>query len=256
MVTANVLEVVDVSKHFGGVYAVDQVNLRLRRNEILGLVGANGAGKLTLIKMISGSTAPDSGHLKVEDRTVEFRTPMEARNCGIETVYQDLALLKHLDVTANIFMGRELCRRTLGLNWLKEEAMRAKAGELMRKLKYDLDVRQTVKTLSGGQRQAVALARALYFQAKVILMDEPTAALGVEETRRTLDMIREFRQRGISLIVVSHEMEEIFALADRIIVMKSGRVVGERLTVETSHQEIVELILRGDKMSREPLDPR
>ena len=113
MVTANVLEVVDVSKHFGGVYAVGQVNLRLRRNEILGLVGANGAGKSTLIKMISGSTAPDSGHLKVEDRTVEFRTPMEARNCGIETVYQDLALLKHLDVTANIFMGRELCRRTL-----------------------------------------------------------------------------------------------------------------------------------------------
>ena len=149
MVTANVLEVVDVSKHFGGVYAVDQVNLRLRRNEILGLVGANGAGKLTLIKMISGSTAPDSGHLKVEDRTVEFRTPMEARNCGIETVYQDLALLKHLDVTANIFMGRELCRRTLGLNWLKEEAMRAKAGELMRKLKYDLDVRQTVKNSIG-----------------------------------------------------------------------------------------------------------
>ena len=256
MVTGNVLEVIDVSKRFGGVYAVDRVKLTLRPHEILGLVGANGAGKSTLIGMISGATVPETGHLKVEDRKVELQTPMEARNSGIETVYQDLALLKDLDVTANIFMGRELCRRTLGLNWLREEAMRVKAGELVRELKYDFDVRQAVKTLSGGQRQAVALARALYFQAKVILMDEPTAALGVEETQRTLDLIREFKQRGVSLIVVSHEMEEIFALADRIMVMKGGRVVGERVTVETSHQEIVELILRGDKTSRKPPDPR
>ena len=243
------LEVVGVTKRFGAVRAVDGANLTVGRSQIVGLVGANGAGKSTLINILSGVTQPDAGELRIEGRPIQLGNPMQARFWGIETVYQDLALLNELDVTANIFMGRELCRRTLGVQWLAEKAMKAKATELIRKLGYDFSTGRPVRFLSGGQRQAVALARALYARAKMILMDEPTAALGVEETQRTLDLIRKFRQRGISLLVVSHELEHVFAIADRIVVMKNGRVVADRITQSTTHDEIVSLMMRGDVTS-------
>ncbi len=240
------LEVVDVTKRFGAVRAVDSANLTVARSQIVGLVGANGAGKSTLINLISGVTQPDTGKLLIEGRPIQLGNPMDARFWGIETVYQDLALLNELDVTANIFMGRELCRRTLGVQWLAEKAMKAKVTELIRKLGYDFGAGSPVRFLSGGQRQAVALARALYSRAKIILLDEPTAALGVQETQRTLDLIRSFRERGVSLLVVSHELEDVFAIADRIVVMKNGTVVADRMTQSTTHDEIVSLIMRGD----------
>ncbi len=244
------LEVVDVTKRFGAVKAVDRANLRVSRGQIVGLVGANGAGKSTLINILAGVTQPDEGELLIEGLPVHLANPMDARFGGIETVYQDLALLNELDVTANIFMGRELCRRTLGVPWLAEKAMKEKAAELIGKLGYDFNPGRPVKFLSGGQRQAVALARALYARAKMILMDEPTAALGVEETRRTLDLIRRFREQGISLLVVSHEMEHVFAISDRIVVMKNGRVVADRITHSTNHDEVVDLMMRGEAASK------
>ena len=242
----HLLETVDVTKRFGAVKAVNGANLTVAGSQIVGLVGANGAGKSTLINILAGVTKPDHGELLIEGQPIHLGNPMDARFWGIETVYQDLALLNELDVTANIFMGRELCRNTLGVQWLAEKAMRAKAAELIRKLGYDFSPGSSVRFLSGGQRQAVALARALYSRAKMILMDEPTAALGVAETRRTLDLIRGFRKRGISLLVISHELEHVFEIADRIVVMKNGRVVADRTTRSTSQDEIVSLMMRGE----------
>ncbi len=243
------LEVVDVTKRFGAVKAVDGASLMVGRSQIVGLVGANGAGKSTLINILAGVTQPDSGELRIGGRPIHLGNPMDARLWGIETVYQDLALLNELDVTANIFMGRELRRRTLGVSWLAEKAMRARATELIRQLGYDFSIGSQVRFLSGGQRQAVALARALYARARVILMDEPTAALGVEETRTTLDLIQSFRQQGLSLLVVSHELEHVFTIADRIVVMKNGRVVADRSTPSTTHDEIVSLMMKGEATS-------
>ena len=246
---SDLLEVVNITKRFGAVTAIDEVCLRVNPNEIVGLVGANGAGKSTLINILSGVAQPDDGELRIEGSLVHLENPMDARLVGIETVYQDLALLNELDVTANIFMGRELCHNTLGVQWLSEKEMRNKAEELIDTLGYDFNPASPVRFLSGGQRQSVALARALYAKAKIILMDEPTAALGVEETQRTLDLIRKFRDQGISLLVVSHELEDIFAITDRIVVMKNGRAVSDLSTQCTTHDEIASLMMRGEEKS-------
>ena len=245
MTALSLLELAGVGKHFGGVFALDNVSLHLGHGETVGLVGANGAGKSTLIKLISGALGPDSGEIRIEGRPVHLRGPADATSLGIETMYQDLALLDRLSAAANIFMGRELCRSSLGLRWLDEEAMKAKAGELLARLNYHFDVGAAVKFLSGGQRQAVALTRAVYAGSRVIIMDEPTAALGVEETRRTLELIRAFKEQGISMMIVSHELDDIFAITDRIVVLKSGRVVGELVTQETTHEEVVRLMMIG-----------
>ena len=241
----SLLELAGVGKHFGGVFALANVSLRLDHGETVGLVGANGAGKSTLIKLISGALLPDSGEIRFEGRAVHLRGPTDASGLGIETMYQDLALLDCLSAAANIFMGRELCKGSLGLRWLDEEAMRAKARELLAQLNYHFDVSAAVKFLSGGQRQAVALVRAACAGSRVIIMDEPTAALGVEETRRTLELIRAFKERGMSMIIVSHELDDVFAITDRIVVLKSGRVVGELVTQETTHEEVVRLMMIG-----------
>jgi len=247
MDTPPVLEVIDVTKRFGGVVAVEKASLRVFSQEIVGLVGGNGAGKSTLIKMISGAVPRDEGELRIAGKTIDVRTPMDAKDHGIETVYQELALIDGLDVAANIFLGRELRRNILGVNWLDEARMRSRTRELLDRLKVNLDARKLSKELSGGQRQAVALTRAIHFEAKVILMDEPTAALGVQETSRTLDQIRRFRDHGASLLVVSHDLEDIFEITDRIVVMKSGRVVGERPTKSTTPKDIVGLMMMGDE---------
>ena len=245
MTAPSLLELAGVSKHFGGVFALDNVSLRLSYGETVGLVGANGAGKSTLIKLVSGALGPDRGEIRFEGLPVHLRGPTDASSLGIETMYQDLALLDRLSAAANIFMGRELCKSSLGFRWLDEEAMKAKARELLARLNYYFDVNSAVKFLSGGQRQAVALARAVYAGSRVIIMDEPTAALGVEETRRTLELIRAFKEQGMSMMIVSHELDDVFAITDRIVVLKSGRVVGNLVTRETTDEEVVRLMMIG-----------
>ncbi len=247
---AALLEAVGITKRFGALTAVDGADLTVGRAEIVGLVGGNGAGKSTLIHLISGVDRPDRGHFLMEGRPLRPGSPADARFQGIETVYQDLALLGELDVTANIFMGREWRRGVPGLRWLAEKSMKAKAEELIRRLGYDFRASTRVRYLSGGQRQAVALARALLARAKLILMDEPTAALGVAETRKTLDLIRRFRDEGVSLIVIGHELDDIFSIADRIVVMRKGATVADLRTRSTNQDEVVDLMLKGPLPSR------
>ena len=241
------LEAAGVTKRFGALTAVDGANLTVGRAEIVGLVGGNGAGKSTLIHLISGVDRPDRGRFFMQGRPLRPGSPAQARLHGIETVYQDLALLDELDVTANIFMGREWRRGVPGLRWLAERRMKAKAEELIRRLGYDFGAATRVRYLSGGQRQAVALARALLARAKLILMDEPTAALGVEETRKTLELIRRFRDEGISLMVIGHELDDIFSIADRIVVMRKGATVADLRTRSTNQDEVVSLMLKGPR---------
>ena len=242
---ATLLEVVGATKRFGALTAVDGADLTVGRAEIVGLVGGNGAGKSTLIHLIAGVDRPDGGQFLMEGRPLRPGSPAEARRHGIETVYQDLALLDELDVTANMFLGREWRRGVPGLRWLAEKSMKIEAEELICRLGYDFGAATRVRTLSGGQRQAVALARALLARAKLILMDEPTAALGVAETRKTLDLIRRFRDEGISLIVIGHELEDIFAIADRIVVMRKGATVSDLRARSTNPDEVVSLMLKG-----------
>lgn len=244
---AALLEAVGITKRFGALTAVDGADLTVGRAEIVGLVGGNGAGKSTLIHLISGVDRPDGGQFLMDGRPLRPGSPAEARHHGIETVYQDLALLGELDVTANIFLGREWRRGVPGLHWLAEKSMRTKAQELIRELGYDFGAATRVRYLSGGQRQAVALARALLARAKLILMDEPTAALGVAETRKTLDLIRRFRDKGVSLIVIGHELEDIFSIADRIVVMRKGATVADLTTRSTNQDEVVSLMLKGPR---------
>ena len=244
---AALLEAVEVTKRFGALTAVDRADLTVGRAEIVGLVGGNGAGKSTLIHLISGIVRPDGGRFLMEGRPLPPGSPAEARLQGIETVYQDLALLDELDVTANIFLGREWRRGFPGLRWLAEKPMKTRTEELIRRLGYDFGAAARVRTLSGGQRQAVALARALLARAKLILMDEPTAALGVAETRKTLDLIRSFRDEGVSLIVIGHELEDIFSIADRIVVMRKGATVADLRTRSTNPDEVVNLMLKGPR---------
>ena len=239
------LEVRSISKRFGGIQALEDVSLSVFPREIVGLVGANGAGKSTLINILAGVTKADSGEIYVDNAEVAINDPINARRLGIEIVYQNLALIETLDIASNIHLGRELVQRPRFFQWLDESQMRAQAKELLSNIGLDLNPKQLVRTLSGGQRQAVALARAIFFQAKIVLLDEPTAALGVAETQATLEIIQQFRDRGHGVVVVSHNLEDIFRITDRIAVMRAGRVVGLRSTKATTSSEIVNLITMG-----------
>jgi len=242
------IEMKNITKYFGGVRALHNVDFELYPNEIVGLVGGNGAGKSTLIKILSGAFIPDSGRIYCDGKEVHLRSPRAARELGIETVYQDLALTENLNVPANIFLSRELVRGFLGniIKILDEKKMEEETRKLMHGLRIHIDSLDTVvRNLSGGQRQAVALARALYFNTKVVVMDEPTAALGVEETRKTINLILEFKRKGISTIVISHELRDIFDITDRIVVLKNGERMGMRITKETNEDEIVRMVMMG-----------
>ena len=239
------LEVRSISKRYGGIQALEEVSLSVFPREIVGLVGANGAGKSTLINILAGVTKADSGEIYVDNAEVAINDPINARRLGIEIVYQNLALIETLDIASNIHLGRELVQRPRLFQWLDEGQMRAQAKELLSNIGLDLNPKQLVRTLSGGQRQAVALARAIFFQAKIVLLDEPTAALGVAETQATLEIIQQFRDRGHGVVVVSHNLEDIFRITDRIAVMRAGRVVGLRSTKATTSSEIVNLITMG-----------
>jgi len=222
-----VVEMRNITKSFAAVRALRGVDLVLHHNEVLGLVGDNAAGKSTLMKVLSGAYIPDAGEIFIEGKKAHIINPLDARRQGIEMVYQDLALANDLDVAANVFMGREPVSVKLGLfSVLDERHMELETQRLFDRLKIDISsVRLKVKSLSGGQRQSAAIARATAFDAKVIIMDEPTAALSVAAIGKVLDLVRELKAQGCSIIVISHRLEDIYRVSDRMIVLRHGRKV-------------------------------
>jgi fructose transport system ATP-binding protein len=224
-----VLEAHGLVKRYGHVTALDGVDFELLPGEILGVIGDNGAGKSTLIKALSGALTPDDGEILLDGRRVHFHSPADARRAGIETVYQDLAVAPALDIASNLFLGREVRRKgVLGrvFRMLDTGRMQSESGAHMRDLKIGVgSMGQTVETLSGGQRQGVAVARSAAFARHVVIMDEPTAALGVKESGMVLDLIREVRERGLPVILISHDIPTVFDVADRIHIQRLGRRV-------------------------------
>jgi ABC-type sugar transport system ATPase subunit len=225
-----IVEMRNIKKNFAAVQALRGVDLALQHNEVLGLVGDNAAGKSTLMKVLSGAYTPDEGQILIDGEPVHFSSPMDARRMGIEMVYQDYALANNLDVVANVFMGREVVQYSIGpIRVMNFRSMDQETKNLMERLKIDIpSVRQKVERLSGGQRQAVAIARATAFDAKVIIMDEPTAALSVAAIDKVLELVRELKAQGASIIMISHRLEDIYQVADRMIVLRHGRKVSDR----------------------------
>lgn len=222
-----VIEMRGIKKSFGAVQALRGVDLTLHHNEVLGLVGDNAAGKSTLMKVLSGAYIPDEGNIFIDGDEVHFSNPMDARRHGIEMVYQDYALANNLDIVANVFMGREVVRLHLGpIRVMDFQHMERATRGLLDRLKIDIpSVRQKVERLSGGQRQSVAIARATAFDAKVIIMDEPTAALSVAAIDKVLELVSELKSQGSSIIMISHRLEDIYRVSDRMIVLRQGRKV-------------------------------
>lgn len=234
-----VLQAREVTKHYGSVLALDGADFSARAGEIVALIGDNGAGKSTLIKILSGTIRPDHGEILVDGEAVHMSSPLDARKHGIETVYQDLALAPDLDAAANLHLGREISRVPL-LRILNRRAMRRRAVEAFADLGIELqNLRAPVGTLSGGQRQSVAVARAVAYASRVIFMDEPTAALGVVQRARVLDTIMRVRDRGVAVVLVSHNMPEVLAVTDRVEVLRLGRRVASYRTSQTSVEELV-----------------
>ena len=246
--TQPILEVRDVSIRFGGVVALNRVSLRVEPGEVLALAGDNGAGKSTLIKIISGVYHPSEGELFFDGKPLTLRDPQDARAEGIETIYQDLALADNLDVGSNIFLGREPIRRQFGLPVIDRDRMAEVARTVLDRLDIvipERKLRGPVKMLSGGQRQAIAIGRAIYWNARLLIMDEPTAALGVPEQRKVMELIAGLKAQGVSVLLISHNLHDIFAVADRIAVLRRGEMAGERLVSQTTGDEIVHLMV-GD----------
>ena len=241
------LEVKQLSKHFGAVEALNDFSMKVYPGEVVALAGDNGAGKTTVIKAISGVYKPTGGKIMLGDEEVDFSTPQEARDRGIETIYQDLALADNLSIGANIFLGREPMRRMLGLiPVLDRKKMNDAAKETMALLDFHVSrMEAPVANFSGGQRQAVAIGRAVFWDAQILIMDEPTAALGVPEQRKVLSLIHQLKTQGRGIIFISHNLQDIFAVSDRIQVLRRGIEVGERRIAETTHDEIVKLMVGG-----------
>ena len=245
----SILELSGISRRFGHVQALDDVHLDLRDGEILGIVGDNGAGKTTLMKTIAGTVKPDSGSIAVDGNEVEITNAQDARQLGIEMIYQDLALFDNLDVAANVFIGREPTRGLPSLlGFLERRRMHREAAELLQRLNIRIDsTRLPVGVLSGGQRQMVAISRAVAFEAacRILLMDEPSAALGAVESATVLELIREVRSHGLSIMIISHRIPEVLGLADRVAVMKNGQLVAVLDAATTTTEECVNLIVAG-----------
>ena len=244
--TDPILSMRQIVKRFGGLTAVDHVDFDLYAGEVVGLVGDNGAGKSTLIKCLSGVYHPDEGEIVFKGAPVSFTTPIDARDAGIETIYQDLALAGNLDVSANIFMGREAKKRYLGglVRTLDDAYMLAEAKDVLDSLDIRIpNYRAQIDKLSGGQRQAVAIARAVYWKAQLMVMDEPTNNLGVPEQRKVLEVIRRLRGQDVPVILISHTLPDVFAVTDRIVIMHRGQKVAEKKTSETDSQEVVEYMV-------------
>jgi D-xylose transport system ATP-binding protein len=242
-VSATLVEMKNIAIAFGGIKAVDHVSVDLRPGEVVGLLGHNGAGKSTLIKILSGAYPADTGEIHVRGEKVEIRTPRDAKRYGIETIYQTLALADNLDAAANIFLGREIVN---GWGTLDDAAMEAEARKVMKRLNpHFVRFKEPVKALSGGQRQSVAIARAIYFDAKILIMDEPTAALGPAETKQVGDLIQQLKAQGIGIFLISHDIHDVFALCDRVAVMKNGRLVGTADVKDVTQDEVLGMIILG-----------
>lgn len=232
-----------IRKAFGGVQAVDDVSIAVHPGEVLALLGHNGAGKSTLMKLLAGAYPIDDGEIQVAGRGVQIASPVQSQALGIESIHQTLALADNLDAVANLFLGRELLTR-----WgtLDDYAMEAAAREVFRKLNPNFrNIHVPVRSLSGGQRQVVAISRAVYFNARVLIMDEPCAALGPEETRMVHDLVRTLKAQGVGIILVTHDMPDVFALSDRLCVMKNGRSVGTYRTADLDEDAVLAMIIAG-----------
>jgi simple sugar transport system ATP-binding protein len=236
------LDVRSISKSFGAIQALSDVSFSIDAGEVVGLMGDNGAGKSTIVKLIAGNFPPSEGEISVDGRVCHFHRPIEARAEGIEVVYQDLALADNLTAAENVFLGREIKKGVWPLRILDKQAMLKRAGELFAELKSETRPRDLVKKMSGGQRQAVAIARTRLSNAKLILMDEPTAAISVRQVAEVLGLIRRLKGRGVSIMLISHRMPDVFAVCDRIIVLRRGSKVADKETEKTSPEEITGLI--------------
>lgn len=240
----NGLRVEGLRKRFGGNVAVKDVSFEVHPGECVVLAGDNGAGKSTVIKMISGVYEPTEGKVYKDGELLTGKPPEAVRKAGIETIYQDLALADNLDPGLNLYLGREAVRRVFGVPFLDRKKMREDAVEVMRSLGIVVpDPTAPVRDMSGGQRQAIAIARAIHWQASIVIMDEPTAALGVPEQREVMALIERMKKRGVGIILISHNLPDIFAAADRIIVLARGTVAGERRPNETNDEEIVRMMM-------------
>ena len=241
------IQTLGLTKYYGTIVASEDVDFELGHSEIVAIVGDNGAGKSTLVKMISGAVTPDAGEIRVNGRLATIRTPIEARGYGIETIYQDLAMPPNLDVVTNIYLGRERRRRgPLGLlGAIDRKRMREEVNSHLADLRINIPRLwgTPVASLSGGQRQSVAIARAMVWASKVLIMDEPTAALGVKQSAAVLDIVRQIRNRGISVVIISHILPHVLELADRIVVMRHGRKVADVPAGELNEHKLIELIV-------------
>ena len=232
-----VLALRGVSKSFGAIRALSEMDLSLEPGEVLGLMGDNGAGKSTLMRIMAGNFPPTTGEIRMNGIEVHFHRPLDARRHGIEIVYQDLALCDNLTAAANVFLGREMTRRVGPVKLLDYRAMYARAGALFAELKSETRPRDLVRRMSGGQRQAVAIARTRLSDARIVLLDEPTAAISVRQVAEVLDLIRRLRERGIAVVLVSHRMPDVFEVADRILVLRRGRKVAEKPVASSSPED-------------------
>jgi len=239
---ATMLELTGISKNFAGIHALVNVSFSLNPGEVVGLMGDNGAGKSTLVKIIAGNFPPSEGSISISGRKVVFHKPTQAREEGIEIVYQDLALCDNLTAAENVFLGREL-RKGLGpMRVLDYRAMFQRAAELFAELKSETRPRDLVRKMSGGQRQAVAIARTRLSQPRIVLMDEPTAAISVRQVPEVLNLIRRLRERGMAVVLISHRMPDVFAVADRIVVLRRGEKVADKALAASSPEEVTGLI--------------
>ena len=241
--TEPLVEMKNVSIAFGGVQAVDNVSISLYPGEVVGLLGHNGAGKSTLIKMLSGAYKMDSGEIWINGNKVSISFPRDARDQNIETIYQTLALADNLNAASNLFLGREL---TTPLGFVNDDRMEAETRKIMARLNPNFKkLKEPVSALSGGQRQSVAIARAVYFNAKILIMDEPTAALGVHETAMVAELIQELKKQGLGIFLISHDTREMMDLCDRVSVMKNGQMVGTERVEDVTEDDILSMIILG-----------
>jgi simple sugar transport system ATP-binding protein len=239
----SLLELSGVSKSFGAIHALQDVDLSIGAGEAVGLMGDNGAGKSTLMKIVAGNFPPTQGDIRIDGQSVRFDQPIDARENGIEIVYQDLALCDNLTAAANVFLGREIKRRIGPFAWLDHKAMFDRAGELFVELKSETRPRDLVKQMSGGQRQAVAIARTRLSDPKLVLMDEPTAAISVRQVAEVLALIKRLKDTGHAVILVSHRMPDVFEVCDRVAVLRRGRKVADKHITETTPEEVTGLII-------------
>ncbi|MDF2371474.1 MAG: ATP-binding cassette domain-containing protein [Rhizobiaceae bacterium] len=238
----SVLELKNISKNYGAIQALNGVSLTVEPGEVVGLMGDNGAGKSTLVKVIAGNFAPSSGEVLISGQTVNFHKPLDAQRAGIEVVYQDLAICNNLSAASNVFLGREPTRQFGPFQIVDYKHMQNRAVELFARLKSETRPRDLVKRMSGGQRQAVAIARALLTDARIVLMDEPTAAISVRQVAEVLNLIRQLSEQGIAVVLISHRMPDVFEVADKVIVLRRGQLVASKNASDSSPEEVTGLI--------------